>query len=221
MQISQDTLKVLENLATINPNLVIKPGSKLSTINEAKSILASAVVTETFSEEVGIYDLPNFLSALSLIESPDLEFTPQTITIKGARSKLNYRCANISILTKPEKEVKMPAVDASFTLKQADLDALSKAVSALGHKILSFEGESGQNIRAVVLDPADTSANSFTLELDTKASFDFSFHFLHSNLKLLGGDYKVEISKKLISHWINSSGKVEYWLALEKSSKVS
>lgn len=221
MQISTETLKVLENFSAINPNLVIKPGSRLQTINEAKSILASATVGEAFDTEVGIYDLTNFLAALGLIENPQLEFSTETIVIKSDRAKLNYRCANIGILTKPEKEVKMPSPDVTFTLKQSDLDAIRKASSTLGHKILSFEGISGKEITAVILDPTDTSANSYSLNLTDKAPFDFSFHFLISNLKLLDGDYKVEISKKLISHWVNANGKLEYWLALEKTSKVS
>jgi hypothetical protein len=220
MQITPETLKVLENLATINPNLVIKPGSKIQTINEAKSILATSNVSEKFDTEVGIYDLSNFLSALSLIEKPDLEFSTQSILISGNKAKLNYRCANISILTKPEKELKMPPIDVSFTLKKETLDNLRKASSTLGHKILSFEGTTGGKITAVILDPADASANSFSLTLDEKSDSDFSFHFLISNLKLLEGDYKVEISKKLISHWVNTNNTIEYWLALEKTSKV-
>jgi len=220
MQITPETLKILENLATINPNLVIKPGSKIQTINEAKSILALSNVAETFNTEVGIYDLSNFLSALSLIEKPELEFSTQSIVISGNNAKLNYRCANISILTKPEKDLKMPPVDVSFTLKKETLDNLRKASSTLGHKILSFEGTAGGKITAVILDPADESANTFSLTLDEKSDSDFSFHFLISNLKLLEGDYRVEISKKLISHWVNTNNTIEYWLALEKTSKI-
>ena len=221
MQITPETLKILENLATINPNLVIKPGSRIQTINEAKSILASSNVSEKFDTEVGIYDLSNFLSALSLLEKPELQFSAQSIVISGNKAKLNYRCANVSILTKPEKELKMPPVDVSLTLKKETLDTLRKASSTLGHKILSFEGTTGNKIEAVILDPADTSANTFALTMDEKAEFDFSFHFLISNLKLLEGDYKVGISKKLISHWTNTNNVIEYWLALEKTSKAS
>jgi len=39
-----------------------------------------------------------------------------------------------------------------------------------------------------------------------------------SNLKLLDGDYDVQISSKLISKWINKSKPVTYYIALEKSS---
>ena len=57
MNLSNDTLNVLKNFATINPNLVFKPGQKLKTISESKTILASAEIVEDFPTEFGIYDL--------------------------------------------------------------------------------------------------------------------------------------------------------------------
>ena len=62
MNLSNDTLNVLKNFATINPNLVFKPGQKLKTISESKTILASAEIVEDFPTEFGVYDLNEFLS---------------------------------------------------------------------------------------------------------------------------------------------------------------
>ena len=42
MQLSNETINVLKNFATVNPNVVFKPGQQLKTISEAKTILASA-----------------------------------------------------------------------------------------------------------------------------------------------------------------------------------
>ena len=42
MILSEDTLNVLKNFATINPNLVLKPGQRLSTRAEAKTIMAKS-----------------------------------------------------------------------------------------------------------------------------------------------------------------------------------
>ena len=74
MKISKETLEVLKNFSAINPNLVICEGSKLSTIADAKNIMAAVNVSESFPKKVGIYDLNEFLSALSLIEDPEFEF---------------------------------------------------------------------------------------------------------------------------------------------------
>ena len=67
MQLSNETINVLKNFATVNPNVVIKPGQKLKTISEAKTILASAQIVEDFPVEFGIYDLNEFLSVYNLI----------------------------------------------------------------------------------------------------------------------------------------------------------
>ena len=61
MKISKETLDVLKNFSAINPNLVIEQGNKLSTIAEAKNIMASCEVTETFDKDIGIYDLNEHL----------------------------------------------------------------------------------------------------------------------------------------------------------------
>ena len=42
MNISNETMEVLKNFASINPNLVFQPGQTLKTISEAKNIMAVA-----------------------------------------------------------------------------------------------------------------------------------------------------------------------------------
>ena len=57
MKLSDHTIEVLKNFATINQNLVIKEGSTLSTMSAMKNIVARATVAETFEKDVAIYDL--------------------------------------------------------------------------------------------------------------------------------------------------------------------
>ena len=75
MKLTQNTLTLLQNFANIQPNVLLGQDSgKLKTIAEAKNIFATADITETFDDEVGIYDLTEFLSAITLIDDPDFEF---------------------------------------------------------------------------------------------------------------------------------------------------
>ena len=74
MNISDETLDVLKNFASINPNIVINPGQNIKTISEAKNIMASAEIVEDFPQEFGVYDLNEFLSVLSLVQPADLSF---------------------------------------------------------------------------------------------------------------------------------------------------
>ena len=64
MELSSETLTVLKNYATINPNFVFKHGDSISTMSEAKNILSMHKLSEPFDKEIGIYDLPEFLSAV-------------------------------------------------------------------------------------------------------------------------------------------------------------
>ena len=61
MELSNFTMQVLKNFASINSNIVIHPGNTIMTVAEAKNILVSATVEETFHQEMGVYDLAEFL----------------------------------------------------------------------------------------------------------------------------------------------------------------
>ena len=101
MILSDDTLNVLKNFATINPNLVFKPGQRLSTISEAKTIMAKAEIVEDFPQEFGIYDLNEFLSVCGLIENPQLNFEEKSVLISntvGGDVPTNQQKINTSML---------------------------------------------------------------------------------------------------------------------------
>lgn len=222
MKISKETLDVLKNFSAINPNLVIEQGNKLSTIAEAKNIMASCEVAETFDKDIGIYDLNEFLSALSLIEDPEFVFGDQSVSIKSDLTSLTYRYADRSILTSPEKGVNMPEADVNVQLSAEVINHIRRAGAALNHPIVSITTNANDTkLYLQVKDPSNSSSNIFQHEIgsDYDANAAFDFQFLISNLKLIGGDYEVSVSSKLISHWkcINNSS-VEYWIALEKTS---
>ena len=74
MIISTDTIDVLKNYAEINQSILFKKGSTIKTVNEQTNVLSKVVVTEDFPKEFAIYDLNEFLSAMSLFEDPELDF---------------------------------------------------------------------------------------------------------------------------------------------------
>ena len=89
MILSEDTLNVLKNFATINQNLVIKEGSTITTMSAMKNIVAKADVEEKFTQEVAIYDLNEFLASLSLFSSPVLDFAENHVMITEENNKSN------------------------------------------------------------------------------------------------------------------------------------
>lgn len=222
MNISNETINLLKNFATINPNLVFKPGQKLRTISESKTIMASADITEDFPNDFGVYDLNEFLSVLNLISSPDLLFEDNSILIKSTTStqSVRYFYSEMDILTQPSKEITMPESEVGFNLSEDTINQIRKASAVLGHSELSFNGNDGV-ITASVFDSKDATSNSYSIEVgrDNPCKETFKFVFNIANLKILPGDYFVNISSKLISNWTNSGYPVEYFVALENSSK--
>ena len=79
MKLSNQTVDVLKNFSTINQNLIIKEGNTLTTMSAMKNIVAKAEVEQTFPKEVAIYDLNEFLAALSLFTVPVLDFQDQFV----------------------------------------------------------------------------------------------------------------------------------------------
>ena len=218
--LSEDTINVLKNFATINPNLVFTPGQKVKTISEAKTIMAQADIVEDMPKEFGVYDLNEFLSVYNLVEQPTLEFEDKSVLINGANNQVvRYFFSEIEILTTPQKDIQMPDAELGFTLTDEILNQIRKAAAVLGHTELSLKGDNGV-ITASVVDTKDNTSNSFSYELDRDNACVESFNFIVSipNLKLLPGDYFVSISSKLISNWTNNNYPIEYFIALEKNS---
>jgi hypothetical protein len=218
-KLSTQTIDILKNFSGINSNLVVKAGEPLSTISAAKNIMAIAEISESFETGFGIYDLNEFISMLSLMQDPELEFSADSVVFKSGKTKATYRFADESILTSPKNKINMPNADLSVSISSDILAQVRKAAGVLGHTTMSIRGNDGV-VTLSVVDPKNSAANTFSVTLDEdnyqKASFDLQF--LIANLKLLQGDYAVNISSKLISHWKHASQDVQYYIALENTS---
>ena len=220
MKLSSNTTSVLKNFASINQNLVIKEGKEITTMSAMKNIVARAEVEEEFPQEVAIYDLNEFLSALSLFKSPNLEFQDTYVNIteeNNPKTSLKYFYSDPSVVTTPSKMITMPSNEVTFTLESATLSNITKAAAVIGSADLVLENSSGTP-SLTVKDKKNDTANSYSMGVDTKGDGKFSFFFKVENLKLIDGKYTVEVSSKNISHMKNESTPIEYWIALEPES---
>ena len=221
MELSDNTIQLLKNFASINSNILIRQGNSINTISEAKNILASATVTESFPQEIGIYDLNEFLSVLSLVDKPRLKFNEDHVVVGDStgRSKVRYFFSDKEMLTSPKKEAAMPEADVKFHLDNDTLNRVKRAASALGHNELMVTGDE-TNVALTVTSSDNSTSNTFSIDVQGTSKLNkYSFVFNISNLKMLSGNYEVEISTRLISQFTNSDNSLKYWIALEKNSK--
>ena len=221
MKLSEHTVDVLKNFATINQNLVIKEGSTLTTMSAMKNIVAKAEVEESFDKEVAIYDLNEFLASISLFTSPILEFDDGFVTIKeenNPKNSLKYFYSDPSVVTSPNKTITMPSKEVSFKLNGENLNKLKRAAGVIQAPDLVLE-KKNTDVFLTVKDKKNDTANTFSIDVDTvEDGSDFKFFFKVENLKVMDGDYDVDISSKNISHLASSNKDVEYWVALEPES---
>ena len=221
MKLSNDTVGVLKNFASINQNLIIKEGSELTTMSAMKNIVARAKVMETFPKEVAIYDLNEFLAALSLFTTPVLDFQDQFVTMSeegNPRNSLKYFYSDPSVVTSPSKMITMPSEEVTFTLNDDIVNQLKRAAGVISSPDLALE-----NNLLTVKDKKNDTANNYSINVDCKSeeNADYTFFLKVENLKLLGGDYRVAVSSKFISHFKNTKSDIEYWIALEPESKYN
>lgn len=222
MELSSQTMQVLNNFASVNSNIVITTGNVLRTVSESKTILARATIDEEFPKGFGIYELNEFLSALSLVESPRISFGENNMDISDGtgRSSIKYFYSDPSILTTTSNEIVMPEADVKFKLDRETMNRIKKAASVLGHSEVSVRNVDGV-IVLTVADNENSTSNAIDIAVDGEStSEDFKYVFSIANLKMIEGDYDVSLSSKLISHFVNTESNVEYWVALQKTSKV-
>ena len=223
MKLSSYTTSVLKNFATINQNLVIKEGSELLTMSAMKNIVAKADVEETFPKEFAIYDLNEFLAALSIFAVPILEFEDQYLIIKEEGQpdkKLKYFYSDPSVVQSPSKTISMPSEEVKFHLTIEKLLEMKRAAGVVGSPDMVLQKLNGSS-SLITKDKKNDTANNYSSDIKTDAAGEFEFYFKVENLKLLDGDYDVKISSKNISNFVHNNGKVEYWIALEPESTYS
>jgi hypothetical protein len=221
MELNEGTLQVLKNFSGINQNLLIRSGNTIKTISEARNVLATAIVDQEFPNNFGIYDLNEFISVLSLVDTPRLKFEDEYVNIGDStgRSKVKYFFSSEETLTTPQKDINMPEADVAFALDNDTLNKLKRAASALGHSEVSISGKDGV-LSLSVVDSQNSTSNTFSIDVDGDFKPDAVFNFVLNigNLKILPGDYEVQISSKLITQFKHKELNVRYWIALEKSS---
>ena len=219
MKLSTETISVLKNFSTINANLMVKAGSSLSTMSAMKNIVAKADVSEEFPSDFAIYDLNEFLSALSLFGKPDLEFGNDfvIITEEGTSKSLKYWFSDPSVVTTPSKEISMPSTELTFNLSSDTLNEITKAAAVIGVPDMALAGG-----KLMVTDKKNSTANAYETSLDVgDVAAEYKFWFKVENLKVMPGAYDVEVSSKKISHFTNTKIGVQYWIALEPESSYN
>jgi len=216
MKLSKDTLSIFKNFSAINTNLTLKAGNKLTTLSSGKNIIAEAIVSDSFPIEFGIYDLNEFLGALSLFADPELDFKEKFVTIKEGSHSIKYYGAAPSVLTVVPVIKQFPTPDIEFDLTSVMLNQIQRVASILKSSDFSIIGD-GTIIAVSVGDKTNATSNTFYSEIGTTDKI-FRVNIKVENLKMMSSDYRVSIAAKKISRFVSQNLDLLYFIAIELDS---
>lgn len=217
MKFSKETQAILKNFAGINSNLLLKSGNKLSTISAQKNVMATTTITETFNKDFGIYDLNEFLGAMSLFEDPDLDFTDKYVAIKNGKSSIKYFAADPSVLVAPTKDSLPVDSEVEFDLTADQLGMILKTASVLRANDVAIVAENGKQ-KVIVGDKKNATANSYEFDIG-EDDRNYRINIRVENLKMVITDYTVSVSSKRISKFSAKKSDLTYYVAIEADTK--
>lgn len=223
MQLNNDTLQILKSFSNINPSIYIRKGNVLRTCSTIKTVYAKAVVSQEFEDEMAIYDLSNFLSAISVFDKAEItkidDKSVRISTVDNKRS-FNYLFANpSSIVYPPEKDLVLKNFHEKFNLTQKSISDVLKAIGILSQSSsqiteIAIKGD-GSVITLQAVD-SKKEGKSYSDEVGVTDKV-FTAYFKVDNLKFIPNDYEVTLTTQGIANF--KAENVEYWVAVEANSK--
>jgi hypothetical protein len=216
MRLSKETLTILKNFASINSNILIKPGKKIRSLSPSKNIYVEADIQEEFDVEVAIWDLNQFLGVISMFNNPDLEFNEKYVDISNGRSTVRYYYTSPNLLTHATKSPKFGDPIITFDIDEVLLAEILKAASILQVNDIKINAIDGK-ITILVDDSQNTTSNNFSIVIKEDYSGpDYIGKFNVSEIKFIPGSYTIEITDTIVSRFTHESGKILYYMAIEK-----
>lgn len=223
MKFSNETLLLLKNFASINTNIIFKPGSMVSTISNAKNIFAKVDIKENIPNEFAIYDLNSLLAMLTLMENQNVDFGDKSLIVSSEKGKFEYFYSNPEIVTgAPSGEIDHDDVY-KFRLLTEDIQMIMKAAAITGAPTISITSKD-ESVQLLVSDRKNDTASNFKKMLDsTKVEFDVFIAV--ENLKVIPSNYIVSVAKipngkARFLHFRNEERDLQYWIACEPNSVI-
>ena len=219
MKISESTFEVLQNFSSINNGITVQTGNEIKTISPMKNIFGKATLSDNFTSEFSVYDLPEFLATISLLgNDAEFNFGDNSVNISGdgASATYNYAAASM-IIAPPEKDITMPNPEVVFELSTTLLSKLQKASSVLSLPDLVLESN-GTVVTLNVRDKKNPTSNHFSEVIMDGDGQTYSMNFKMENIKVVKDEYTVYVSAKGLSHFVAKNKGVEYFIALEPDS---
>jgi hypothetical protein len=210
---------ILKNFSLTNPSMVISK-DQFKVMSNSKSVVAKYTFEKEYDfEDFGVYDVPNFLSAIDALTKPSIEVNEKYLIIQDGNSKFKYLTTATDLLPKVpnvnEDKIK-EALELDFDLSNEKLNMILKTANILKSENVFFETDK-KRVRITVANKLEASDNSFEIMIEDgirKNALTKPVKLNVTEFKLYPGDYKVKIAKK-ISFWESLVGELKYYIGVK------
>jgi len=241
MKFSEPQMDILGLFMNINPSIMFKPGQKVSTISNNKSIFGACTFKDVeFERKAPIYDLGNMMKTIRLFsrdsrEVPEVTFTDSRVDISHGRSHMKYYYADERHITLPPDQIGSLGAAAVVTeINNSQLMQIQQTASLYQLPDLCFSGKDGR-LYAAVTDKRNATSNTLEIELgETDQDFCFCMKIENISILFTGGGpckaakgYNVELFEQKIARLTgiisesaaSSIENIELLIALEPDSE--
>jgi hypothetical protein len=221
MKLSENTIEVLKNFATINQGLIVKKGSLLKTLSNNKNIKAEAEISEAFTQDFAIYDLNKTLGILSMNKAePQVEVEENFLSFPGL-GKVRQRFAAPNLIfghDKLDKKIDISNFDVTLSLTQEVHNWIFSVASILKCPNIVIKSADGKVIEIYAEDVKGEIVDDASIVVEGKASMPFKAVLKIENLKIIPGSYTVSIAKSGVSKFNHKTKPLLYWISLEQQT---
>lgn len=215
MNLSKLTTDILRNFATINQGIYFKEGNVLRTISVMHNIYAKAIVKDMFPKAFPVYDLPEFLNTISLLDRPEFNFLDKWVVMNSGQNKVKYFYSSESVVVSPpDKEMSNEGYDVKFDLTEDHILQIQKASAIMKLKELRISNEGVAIVNSAV------PGNEFEINVPVETEIpNLKTIIKIEDLKILPADYKVYIKSGKMINLVSAIPdlNVEYFIAIQQA----
>lgn len=220
MKLDDKTRRVLENFATIKPQIRFVPGDVVGTMTDGMSIVARARVSNPIDTEFAIWDLPQFLGVARLFSDPEIAVAEGRVTLTEGSKRAHYTCASLElpqVKPPPMKDVPLTP-DASFELTAQLLKQVRDAAGVLRSEDVVVSGSNGElAIEATTVD--NPTSDSYRVVVG-RTDKTFRMAIARDNIRVIATDYSADVAFRGFLRLRSPDGGLEYFLAADQRKSV-
>lgn len=230
MKLSPITTKILNNFSNINSGILFKEGNVQHCVCPLSTIIAEAILPDSFEKTFAIYDISGFLKILKTFNEPEIDFSENNyMRIFEGKKSSKFFFSDPSLITVPKKTpYAHDDTSVQFSVPASVLDTI-KSVSSISSyfKVLKIWSTDDNNIALSLTSKEENerATNSYDIcvgSTDNQKLQTFSFYLQLETLKILEGDYDFVISELpgkeksiFVIRMVNNTFPVTYWTSLD------